>query len=131
MLYIYRLALPANTQESSKERLDFELPRGVINRVEVAFPPGPMGLAHLQIFHEEHQLFPTIPEESFAWNDINIAWAEEYELEEPWNDLSLRGWNLDDSYEHTISVRFSVSSGRWGLLMLSDLQTQRIPPEEW
>lgn len=126
MLFIYRLTIPANTAESDKEQLDFKLPRGTINKVEVAFPAGAMGEAHLQIFHQEHQLFPTVLGESFAWDNASIVWLENYELPEAWNELSLRGWNTDDTFQHTVTVRFATTLRAW---TPADLESVYLPLE--
>lgn len=124
MLYIYRLTIPANTAKASMERTDFRLPFGVLTKVEVAFPPGPQGLGHALIYHDEHQIFPSNLGEDYAWDNVTITWEGEYELPENWNGLSLRGWNLDDTYEHTITARFQVGGRTWGL---ADLLVSRAP----
>lgn len=128
MLYIYRLDIPASTTKANMERVDFRLPMGTLTKVEVAFPPGPHGLAHALIFHDEHQLFPANLEEEYRWNNVTITWEGEYSLPEPWNGLSLRGWNEDDTYQHEITARFQVGGRTW---TLGDLQILQIAPEEW
>lgn len=125
MLYIHRLTIPANTAESAKERLDFSLPNGTLSKVAIAFPPGPKGLAHVQVFHNEHQLFPANVEGSYRWDDYTIIWEGEYLLEEAWNQLSIRGWNLDDTYEHEATGRFTVAGRKWNL---EDLRVRQL---EW
>lgn len=124
MLYIHRLTIPANTAEADKERIDFKLPSGVLTKVEVAFPPGPKGVAHAQVYHNEQQLFPTNPDEDYAWDDTTVMWEGEYELPESWNGLSLRGWNTSTQYEHKITARFQVGGRVWSM---EDLLARHIP----
>lgn len=128
MLYIHRLAIPANTAKADMERTDFKLPSGTLTKVEVAFPPGPHGLAHVKIFHDEHQIFPANDDEDYAWDDVTIEWEGEYQLLENWNGLSLRGWNLDDTYEHEVTARFQVGGRSW---TLRDLQMTYVPQDAW
>lgn len=115
MLYIHRLTIPADTAESAKEQVSFKLPQGMLSKVEIAFPPGPMALAHAQVYHNEHQLFPNNLGESYQWDNYTIVWEGEYLLEEAWNQLSIRGWNEDDTYEHEVTGRFTISGRTWSL----------------
>lgn len=125
MLYIHRLIIPANTAESAKEQTAFRLPKGTLSKVEIAFPPGPKGLTHAQVYHNEFQLFPGNLDESYRWDDYTVVWEGEYDLPEAWNQLSIRGWNLDDTYEHEVTGRFQITGRAWDL---RDLQTL---PLEW
>jgi len=128
--YIQRLTIPANTAKADAERLDFKLPYGILNRVEIAFPPGPKGLAHAQFYHTEFQFLPSNPEESYAWDATTIVWEGEYDLPESWNYCSLRGWNLDDTYEHTVTCRVVVGGRKWTWEDLLALQTPMTVLEE-
>ena len=110
MYYDYSFTIPANTTKSSPEELAVKLTHGIIHRVELGFPRGCAGLAHLQIRRGLHQVWPTNPQGSFNTDGYTIVFNEHYELfTEPYR-LTLVGWNLDDTYNHTLEVRFGVLS---------------------
>ena len=108
MYYDVSFTIPANTAEATPEELRVKLTHGVIHRVEIGFPAGCAGLAHLQIREGGHQAWPTNPDGSFNTDDYTIPIDDYYELfEEPYT-LTLTGWNLDDTYDHTLEVRIGV-----------------------
>ena len=131
MEYVFRLTIPANTPKISPERLTCKLTHGIVNHVAVAFPPGPRGLAHLVIYRYEHQVWPTNPEETFAWDDYTVEFDEEFELTERPYTMSLRGWNLSTKFSHTVTVRFEIGGRKWGLRELLGLSApvSRLPEE--
>lgn len=108
MYYDVSFTIPANTAKASPTELDVKLTYGVVHRVEIGFPSGCAGLAHLQIRRGGHQVWPTNPQGSFNTDGYTIPINDYYELfEEPYI-LTLVGWNLDDTYDHTLEVRFGV-----------------------
>ena len=108
MLYEFKLTIPSNTPKSSPLRERVELTRGVIHKVELEFPPGCLGLVHVIIRHFEHQIFPTNRDGDFASDNHVISFPEYYELAYPPYVLTLEGWNEDDTYSHTVTVRIGV-----------------------
>lgn len=110
MLYQAHLTIPANTLEIAKVETILKLPQGIINKVEVAFPPGCNALAHVQVYIKEHLVFPSSPDDSFAWDNYTEQWAEDFNLNEAPYELAFRGWNLDENYEHTITLRIAMLS---------------------
>lgn len=112
MYYDVSFTIPANTAQASPTRQDVKLTRGIIHRVEIGFPGGCAGLAHLQIKRSVHQVWPTNPQGSFNTDGYVIPINEFYELfTEPYI-LTLVGWNLDDTYPHTLEVRFGILPAR-------------------
>ncbi|MBU2060049.1 MAG: hypothetical protein KKB38_20255 [Gammaproteobacteria bacterium] len=108
MRYQVELTIPANTSISDLVAEDLLLPLGILNEVEIIFPWGCAGLAHIRILHNEHQLYPTTLEKWFNGNEILIEFPCEYDLPEAWNSISVEGYNEDDSYPHTPVVSFTV-----------------------
>jgi len=106
--YDVPLTIPANTPDLTPEDLEVKLTHGVIHRVEVEFPKYCAGLAYLQIYHMGHQVWPTNPGGAFNTDDYIIVIDDYFELLGPPYVLKLRGWNLDDTYSHTITVRFGM-----------------------
>jgi hypothetical protein len=106
--YDFTLTIPANTTESSPTEDVVRVTHGVLHRIEVAFPAGCAGLAHLVILYREFQLYPTNPEGNFASDNYTIPIDDYFELFDHPYTLKLRGWNLDDTYSHTITVRLGI-----------------------
>lgn len=108
MFYDFALTIPANTLESAALEDVVKVTHGVLHRVEIAFPAGCAGLAHLVILHREFQIYPTNPGGSFASDNYTIPIDDYYELFDVPYSLKLRGWNLDDTYPHTLTVRLGI-----------------------
>lgn len=112
MYYDTSFTIPANTTKASPEQQDIKLTHGVIHRIEVGFPRGCAGLAHLQIKRGLHQVWPTNPQGSFNTDGYIIPINEFYQLVTEPYILTLVGWNLDDTYPHTLEVRFGILSAK-------------------
>ncbi len=108
MFYDFSFTIPANTPEKTPEKLKCKLTHGIIHRVEVGFPAGCAGLVHLQIRQGLHQVWPTNPEGSFRADRYTIAFNEHLEFTRKPYILTLSGWNLDDTYPHTLEVRIGI-----------------------
>jgi len=109
MIYQAELVLPAQTPQDSPITVTFTIPKGTINRIAILFPSGCAALAHLQIYHNEVQVWPTTPGKSFVGDYMYLVFDESYDLPEAWNSIRVVGWNDDDSYEHTLEVWLAVT----------------------
>ena len=108
MIYSYDIPTPANTLESAPVETECILPTGRIARVDVLFPPGCAGLAHIQVYRGLHQLWPANAGASFVGDGMIVTWEEDYMLtDEPFMFRAL-SWNLDDTYPHTITLRINL-----------------------
>jgi len=108
MYYDFSFTIPANTLKKSPTELEVKLTSGVIHRVEIGFPSGCAGLVNLAIRKGLHQVWPTNPDGAFNTNDYTITINEFYPLTTAPYKLTLQGWSLDDTYPHTIEVRFAL-----------------------
>lgn len=131
MFYDFTITIPKNTLKSKPIKANCKLTYGIIQHVSIAFPPGPKGLAHLVINRFEHQVWPTNPGGSFAWDCYTIEFSEEFDLTTNPHTLTLIGWNDDDEHQHTITVRFELGSKMWGMTDLLSLQSPMARLEEW
>ena len=123
MYYVQDVTIPAQQSEDSPQRTVMGLNFGYIKRVRVCFPPGPKGLAHVQVYRYEHQLYPTTPGASFHWDNFIFEFADNFPLLAVPYEVTIVTWNLDDSYPHDISVHIEVESFSVEL-MLVDLVAQ-------
>jgi hypothetical protein len=92
-----------------EEQIDvLRLTRGIVKRVEVVFPRGCAGLVGVRIFRGPVQV---IPLNAPAWLDTDgetISINTEIDLSVNPYELEVRGYNLDDTYSHTIRFRFEL-----------------------
>jgi len=108
MHYSFDFTIPENTSEANKISLVCPVNYGILREVEIFFPYGCAGLAHVQIHRFQRQVFPSNIDSSYQDNDYHLKFEEYYPiLELPYN-LVVKGWNLDDYFEHTITFRFLV-----------------------
>jgi hypothetical protein len=108
MYYKWERSIPANTLEAGALEEYLQLTRGTIREIHVGFPPGPAGLVHLQVRDHGWQIVPWTPLQSLAWDNYVFVLPCDYELDiEPF-DLTIRAWNLDDSYAHTVFVGIAL-----------------------
>lgn len=108
MFYVFSITVPRNTAALDPQVTEIELGPGEIHQVEVGFPWGCAGLVHVQIWRAEHQVWPTNPGASFAWNDYNHVFTESETCAGPVEHWSIRTWNEDTRYDHTVQVRIGI-----------------------
>ena len=107
-MYDFPVTTPANTTEANPTRTELLLDVGVIDQVEVAFPPGPQGLLHVRILRGASVLWPRNGGEGYAWDDDTLRFNPLYVLEEAPLALEAVSWNDDDTYDHQVTLRFNV-----------------------
>lgn len=110
MLYVKALTIPANTAASSPTQEELKLTDGVITRVEVEFPAGCAGLAHSYARLGVHQVFPTNPDGDLCSDDHVIAWSDYEDMGAEPRELVICGWNLDETYAHTVTWRIELTN---------------------
>jgi len=109
MRYYASITIPAGTLASAPASNKFSVSSGRITEIELLFPPGSAGLAYLQIFYSDRQIYPTSIGEFFRGDDHLINWSDEYELiDEPY-ELELRGWAPAAIYDHTIYCQCTIT----------------------
>ena len=111
MSYTIDLEIPANTPAWQPEHGALTVVKGLVYRVEFEFPPGCAGLAHLAVFDGGHQVWPSSPGETFSTDRNTIAFDDTYlKLAEPFQ-FEVYGYNLDETFKHTIYCRIGMVSG--------------------
>ena len=108
MLFKASITIPKNTLKVSPTTVLMPIAHGIITKLMVRPRPGHAALAHLVILHHEHQIAPSIQDMDFAGDTFPIDWEEYYESYQPAYELKLKGWNDDDTYEHTFDVFVAV-----------------------
>lgn len=109
MLYTWDKKVEAGVHLiANKLEVPLRLAPGIITWVSVLFPPGCHGMVKCQIFHREHQIFPSRDVMSISGDGIPVEWNEYYEMYERPFDLLARLWGEGCTYDHTVSIRIAV-----------------------
>ncbi len=108
MLYIEPIKPPANTTEANPLVKTFKVWKGVIHSIDIFIPSGHKGLAKLQIFHEGHIIMPANEDEFISGNRGWVRGKFFIDLKNLTNDIFLRAWNDDDTYDHEFIVHMGV-----------------------
>lgn len=105
--YSYEHTFTAGGTRAEEEELEMKCHWGILCEVVISFPWGAMRKCHVHIDGSLHQIFPTNPEEAYAFNGFNLNIEDEYEIEKGVTKLYLRGWN-EGTHNHTIRVAFRI-----------------------
>jgi len=108
MFYEYRLTVPPNTPATAPVTQEIPLHPGRIVAMAVQLPRGCVGLVHAQILESLYIHWPSNPDSSFSGDATVIEWQESFDLDPTAPRLRLVGWNLDDTFSHTITFRINV-----------------------
>lgn len=110
MIYTGDITIPANTPATSPtiERIPIAL--GIIYKIELQFPPGCAGLTHIVINDGGYQVWPSTPGKDFATDDYTISFEDTYLKQASPTEMQVYGYNVDETYEHTIQIRLGVAS---------------------
>ena len=105
MFYEFPLTIPPNTPVNDLVSVVCVLDYGVVSHIEMQFPSGCYGLAHVRVRERYHQLYPTNDGDYHSADDYVISFAESYPLVSPPYTWFFEGWNEDEIYPHTITLR--------------------------
>lgn len=108
MFYLYAVTVPRSTPASAPVIEELALGPGEIGQVRVGFPWGCAGLVHVQVWRAEHQVWPTDPGASFAWNDYVYEFPEAEPVAGPVESWTIRAWNLDERHDHVVQVALAI-----------------------
>lgn len=126
----YPFFLESGGSEDAPIRQQVPLVRGIIQPIEVIFPPGPAGLVGIRAYQGSHQL---VPQRDTSWligDDITYPHHTPIDLLSPPYTITLEGYNEDDTYDHTIIVRFSITVPVTDpVAAITKLLRDRIPDE--
>lgn len=110
MFYDFPINTIKNTAYENRKRTFLHLAKGTIVQVSLLFPSGSVGLLYLRIFRGGLQLYPFNPDGYFQTAGEVINFIDEYEMENEPYDLVAETWNLDETYDHVVHIRFNVSA---------------------
>lgn len=104
----YPFELASGTLEADFTREQIKLKKGIIQPLEVIFPPGPSGLVGVRCKQGSHVLVPQRDTDWLVGDDITYPHYTPIDLmSEPFT-LTVEGYNADTVYDHTIIFRFTL-----------------------
>ena len=110
MIYSASITTDANTAKVDAVVTDIIVTKGLLWLVEVEFPSGCCGLAHIQIFDGSYQLFPASPGDSLHSEGAVLSYDDIYFKTAAPFVFSVKTWNLDDTWNHTLQIRLGIAS---------------------
>ena len=108
MLFEKSITIPKSTLSTAPTTEMLGIAHGIITKIMVRPRPGHAGLAHCVILHHEHQIAPSTESMEIHGDTFPIDWEEYYECYQPPYELKIKGWNDDDTYEHTFDIFVAV-----------------------
>lgn len=103
------------TTSKSKTYVDRKLTRmhvtkGLVYKVEVFYPPGSHGLLNCFIMDGGYQCWPSSPGQTFTGDNVTISFDDIYLKSSAPYLFDIFTFNLDDTYEHALTVRIGLVS---------------------
>ena len=132
MIFVEALTIPANTPKTAPIIATIPIIQGTITLVSVQFPPGVNALAHVKVLWGLYQLFPSNEQGDFATGGETVVWDETIDITTEPLQLVMQGWNLDDTYDHTITLRVVMkpaTNQQSTAQVLAALQGQQVNPQ--
>lgn len=108
MFYAWNFELTKGRATATREKHILPLERGTIIRCEVVFPVGCANLVYVHVNQALHQVYPKNPDHQFVGDGAVIVSTDEYEIREEPFQLEFYGWNTDEIYNHTVTVRIQL-----------------------
>jgi len=108
MLYSKDITVPANTAETAKQTTDLKIADGVIHKVSILFPTGCVCLVKIQMFEGGHQFISSTEGQYLSGDGEAVDIPEFYEIKGGPRYITIKTWNLDDTYDHTLQIRIYV-----------------------
>jgi len=110
MRYGAFLEIKAGQLEATPDVKALPVCHGTVTDVDVMFPAGSAGLAYLQIWYHERQVFPQTGGGAFRGDDHLFQFPESLEIDEQPFVLELRGWAPEATLNHVVFVQVTVEA---------------------
>lgn len=106
--YSLVFTVPKNTAEEIPLTAVLPATGGILHQVSIKIPAGHAGLTGIAIDEGLHQIAPTNQNEWFKGDDVLFSYPEYHELPPDTHSLILRGFNLDDTYDHSFVIGVGI-----------------------
>lgn len=112
MYYSKAIPIPANTTQADPVVTIIKLTEGTVRRVDVGFPTGCHGLAHIQVYHGGWQIVPWTRRQDLAWDGHFLEMPHTYPITDAPRNLKVLAWNEDSDYPHKVFVGIVFEEGK-------------------
>jgi len=109
MIFSLDFTLPITATKAAPQHAVLVVTKGLVYRVEFQFPAGCAGLAHMAVFDGSFQVWPSTLGEFFHTDNFTIAFDEMYLKSAAPYQFDFYGYNLDETYPHTIYCRIGLA----------------------
>ncbi len=113
MLHAKHITLTKGRTEATSTDTEFYVNKGVIARIWVHFPPGCAGLVKLRIYYQGHPFLPVENDAHIRGDAYTYEFPVMFEILQQPMRITIRAWNEDAVYEHTIDVSFLIIPKMW------------------
>lgn len=127
MLFSKSITIPPNTTKANVLVTTFPICEGVIKRVWVRWRWGSGNLCGCRILYESFQVWPLSMTEWFVSNTQDMAFDENFLINDVPHVFRIESYNLDDTFPHTLWIAVSI------LRMIEPFQMAEVISlqEEW
>ncbi len=108
MAYTIDLLIPRNTPKTAPVTGDIDFAPMLADNVSITFPAGCVGLVGIRFKYQSRVLWPYNTDAWYKGNDQAVEFTPNLKLEEEPLTLTIEGYNLDDTYQHTVIVLLDV-----------------------
>jgi hypothetical protein len=109
MIYSTTITIPSSTTLVNAQVNTLKITSGLIWLVEIYYPPGCCSLARCQIYDGHYQLFPCNIGGYLAGENDTLVFEDLYFKMNPPHELTIKTWNIDDTWDHTLAFRFGLA----------------------
>jgi len=123
-IFTTTIKVPKNTPKTSPKEFILTIEGDVLQECHIVIPPGHVALTGIAGFYGIEQLFPLPSGEWISGDDERISFPMLWEIPFAKATILLKGYNEDDTYDHSFIVRFIVTSfeeARWHKLLLQEI----------
>ena len=104
MAYTKSLTVPKDTSPTSPVPVNIPIQSMIVDRVEITFPSGCVGLVGVRFKYPSHVLFPYNSDDWFKGNGQTVIFTPNLELKERPLFITVEAYNIDDTYKHTVYI---------------------------
>lgn len=110
--------MPANGAVGALEVNSKVIVPGVLERFNILFPAGHNGLTFVSLFYNRRQIYPHITGQFLQGSDVFMPFTPRLDLLKAPHLIELKGYNIDDTIEHTVYTSLEINIRREGIDLL-------------
>jgi len=102
--YFVALTIPPSTPEDASVQVQVQIQGHRLEEIAYLIPAGWCALAHFAVFYGIYQIYPTQPRTWVTGDNLYRVVPLRWPLPESPCTLTIRGWNEDTKYQHTVYI---------------------------